>query len=121
MKKQIVQKREFFSLEKARLEKYQIENYDNALTNRQPRPPISLKIQVDEVVLHETSNPRERNVVEIKMTVEGPEKHIESWQADVAKMLVKTTGDHGSHSVGERYKNRNKKESGSESSVPGTQ
>ena len=113
--KQVTQKREFFSLEKARLDKYQIENYDSALQNRQPRPPTSLKIKVDEVTLHPTDNPRERNVVEIKMTITGPEAHIDGWQADVEKMSVKTDGMHESHSVGQRYKNR---KANSESTEP---
>lgn len=104
--KQVVQKREFFNKEKARLEKYQVENYENALRNRQPTPPRTLKIQVDEVILHETNDPAERNVVEIRLTVTGPEQHIDGWQADVEKMATKGDARHGSRSLGDMYKER---------------
>jgi hypothetical protein len=91
-------------MEKARLEKYQLENYESALQNLQPRPPISVKATLVSVDIEETNDPRGRNKLIITVNATGPEAHIDGWVTDVNKMTVRTEGRHGSHDVGERYK-----------------
>ena len=97
-------------MEKARLEKYQLETYESTLQNLQPRPPVSTKVKVEKVEIKETDNPRGRNQLVITVEATGPEAHIDGWVTDVTKMTMHSDGLHGSHDVGKRYKESKQRE-----------
>ena len=108
VKKTVTQVREYTNLEAARLDKYQILNFERALENRNPKPPTSLKLKPLSAELVESRDVRVPSRLTIEIEIEGPENHIDGWMAEVEKMNSHKEDRHGSHDVGAAYLARKK-------------
>jgi len=67
-----------------------------------------LKIKPLSAELEESRDVRVPSKLTIEIEIEGPENHIDQWQAEVAKMNTHKEERHGSHAVGAAYLARKK-------------